>query len=55
MHLDNADHPTWKLVLYRYGGTNCVASADGEPAALVSRSRMVALVEAVNAIVLENS
>ena len=55
LHLDNEDFPTWKLVLYRCDGTNCVASVDGSPVALVSRTQMVALTEAVNVIVLGNS
>ena len=55
LHLDNENFPTWKSVLYRYDGTNCVAAVDGKPTALVSRSQMVALTEAVNAIVLGNS
>ena len=55
VHLDNEDFPTWKLVLYRYDGTNCIANLDGSPVALVSRSQMVALTEAVNAVILGNS
>ena len=55
LHLDNEDFPTWKIVLYRYDGTNCVAAVDGSPVALVSRSQMIALTEAVNAVILGNS
>ena len=55
LHLENETYPIWKLVLYRYDGTNCIASVDGKPTALVSRSQMVALTEAVNAIILGNS
>lgn len=39
-------------MLYRYDGTNCIAAIDGEPAAFVSRSQTVDLIEAVNALTL---
>jgi hypothetical protein len=38
--------------LYRVDGSNCLAVIDGEPVCLVSRSSVVDLAEAVNAIVL---
>ena len=52
VHLDNEDFPTFTLTLYRCDGTNCIASVDGKPTALVSRSQTVNLIEAVNALIL---
>ena len=52
VHLDLEGAPTVTIDLYRYDGTNCLAVVDGEPVCLVSRSAVVDLVEAVNAIVL---
>ena len=40
------------VAFYRYDGTNCLAVIDGTPLALVARSYVVDLIEAVNAIVL---
>ena len=54
LHLDDEDFPLWKLTLYRYDGANCIATVDGSPVALVSRSQTVALTEAVNAVILGN-
>ena len=51
-HLDNEDFPSFRLTLYRYDGMDCLAETDGAPAALVSRSQTVALIEAVNKVVL---
>lgn len=53
VHLDNQDHPTLKIELYRLDGSECLAVVDGEPLALVPRPDAMALVEAVNAIVLK--
>ncbi len=50
--LNNEAFPSVSIVLYRYDGTNCLATVDGEPFALISRSQVVDLIEAVNAIVL---
>ena len=50
--LDNENHPEIKVELYRYDGDSCLAVVDGKPLSLVSRSSVVDLVEAVNAIVL---
>ena len=50
--LDNETHPTVQLELYRYDGENCLAVVNGESLGLVSRSTVVDLIEAVNAIVL---
>ena len=41
-----------EIVFYRYDGSNCLATVDGDSFALVSRSSVVDLMEAVNAIVL---
>lgn len=50
--LDNEDFPTFTLTLRRYDGTNCLALVDQKPVAYVSRSQTVALIEAVNKLVL---
>ena len=52
VHLDNEDFPTVTLMLYRLDGTNCVAAVDGKTVALVSRSKTVDLIEAVNELTL---
>ncbi len=52
LHLDHEYFPQIEIVLYRYDGTNCLAAVDGESFALVSRSDVVDLIEAVNAIIL---
>ena len=52
MHLDNEDSPTFTLTLYRLDGMNCIATVDGKPVALVSRSKTVDLIEAVNELAL---
>lgn len=52
VHLDNADFPTFTLALYRLDGTDCIACVDGKPTALVSRSKTVDLIEAVNELIL---
>ena len=41
-----------EIRLYRYDGTNCLAVVDGESVSLVPREQVVALTEAVRAIVL---
>lgn len=50
--LSDENRPTVQIDLYRRDGTYCLAVVDGEPLALISRSDVVDLVEAVNAIVL---
>lgn len=50
--LDSEAHPTVQLEFYRYDGEHCLAVVDGTPFALVARSAVVDLIEAVNAIVL---
>ena len=52
LYLTDENFPQVDIVLYRYDGTNCLAVVDGKSFALVSRSSVVDLIEAVNAIVL---
>lgn len=52
VYLDNENYPEVKVELYRYDGDNCLAVVDGEPVALVARTYVVDLIEAVNAIIL---
>ena len=52
LYLDDDNFKTAHIALYRQDGNYCVAVVDGEPTALVDRSKVVELVEAVNAIVL---
>ena len=50
--LDLEGEPSVQISLYRQDGSFCLAEVDGEPLALVERSLVVDLIEAVNAIVL---
>lgn len=50
--LNNEAYPEVKVELYRYDGQSCLAAVDGKTVALVPRSTVVDLVEAVNSIVL---
>lgn len=50
--LDREDGAQVETVLYRYDGAYCLATVDGESVGLVPRSDVVAVVEAVNAVVL---
>ena len=52
LHLDNENFPTVEIRLYRYDGSLCLAVVDADPVSLVSRSSVMDLVEAVQAIVL---
>ena len=52
VHLDSENFPEIRIQLYRYDGEQCLAVVDGQPVSLVSRSSVVDLIEAVNAIVL---
>ena len=52
LHLDSQTHPTVQIDLYRYDGTHCLAAIDGTSVSLVSRSNVVALIEAIHTIVL---
>ena len=53
VHLDNENFPLVQIALYRYDGEHCLAMVDGESVSLVERSAVVALIEAVHAIVLD--
>lgn len=53
IHLDNETFPKVHIQLYRYDGNDCIAVVDGETVALVERSRVIELIEAVNSIVLQ--
>lgn len=52
VHFDSETFPSFTLTLYRHDGTDCLAAVDGEPAAFVSRSKTVDLIEAVNKLTL---
>lgn len=52
VHLDDENYPTVQIDLYRQDGDSCLAVVDGKVIALVQRSKVVDLIEAVNAIVL---
>ena len=54
LHLDNENFPTVEIRLYRYDGSLCLAVVDGDPVSLVTRSSVMELVEAVQAIVLNS-
>lgn len=51
--LENEDHPKVEIELDRYDGSDCLAKVNGETFALISRSDVVDLIEAVNRIVLD--
>lgn len=53
IYLENENFPEVHIRLYRYDGEDCIAVVDEEPTALVERSRVVDLIEAVNRVVLE--
>ena len=53
--LDREGDPTVAIAFYRYDGTYCLAEIDGEPVSLVERSLVVDLIEAVNALVLNET
>ena len=52
VHLDNDAFPTLTVTVYQYDGDNCLVQLDGTTLGLVSRSLVVDLTEAVNAITL---
>lgn len=52
IHIDNKNVSEVKLTFYRHDGENCLATVDEAPTALVGRSKVVSLIEAVNALVL---
>ncbi len=53
VYLENENRPQVEIELFRYDGSDCLARVNGETFALISRSDVVALIEAVNAIVLD--
>lgn len=52
LYLNDDNIKSVQIGLYRQDGNHCIAVVDGEPTALVERSEVVNLVEAVNAVVL---
>lgn len=52
LYLDDENYETVQIGLYRQDGESCMAVVNGKPTAFVARSKVVNLVEAVNAIVL---
>ena len=52
LHLDNESFPTLEIALHRVDGSSCLATVDGQSVSLVSRSNAMALVEAVQTLVL---
>ncbi len=52
LNFDSEAHPTLTLELYRLDGSLCTAKVNGQTVATVSRSTVVTLIEAVNALVL---
>lgn len=52
LHLSDENFPTVTIDLYRYDGSSCLARVDGEPVCMLPRSDVMALVEAVQKIVL---
>lgn len=52
VHLDNENYPSVQIQFYRYDGEQCLAVVDGQPVSLVSRTAVVDLIEAINAIIL---
>ena len=55
LHLSLEGEPTVSIQFYRYDGAYCLAVVDGQPTALVTRSQVVDLQEAVYAVVLGES
>ena len=53
IYLDNENYPEVRIQLYRYDGKDCIAVVDGVPTAVVERSSVVDLMEAVNSVVLD--
>ncbi len=53
VYLNNEKYPKVVIELYRYDSSNCIAVVDGTPVSFVTRSAVVNLIEAINAIVLE--
>ncbi len=55
LHLDQESFEEVEIRLYRYDGDYCLAQVDGETVALLPRSSVMELVEAVQTIVLNGS
>lgn len=55
LYLENENYPKVPVKLYRYDGELCLAEVDGKPVSLVRRSYAVDLIEAVQAIVLNEN
>ncbi len=53
IYLDNENYSEVRIQLYRYDGKDCIAVVDGVPTAVVERSSVVDLMEAVNSVVLD--
>ena len=54
IYRDNEEYPKVQIQLYSYDGNSCIAVVDEEPVAFVERTKVVDLIEAVNAIVLDS-
>ena len=54
IELDNENVSSVEMKFYRHDGSTCLAVVDGENLAFVSREHVVDLIEAVNAVVLNN-
>lgn len=52
IHLENATFPTVTLGFYRYDGSTCLVTIDGQSVCFTSRASVVSLIEAVQKIVL---
>lgn len=52
VHLENENFPEVTIRLYRYDGSLCLATVDGQTVSFVSRAAVMELVEAVQAIIL---
>lgn len=55
LHIRNENFPEIEIILYRYDGEYCLAVVNGETVAKVSRSEVVDIIEAVNAVVLKKT
>lgn len=52
VYLDSEAVPSVDFAIYRHDGSTCILTVDGTPTAYITRAKAMALVEAVNAIVL---
>lgn len=51
-YFENENYKEMEMTIYRYDGETCLVTIDGESTALVERTSVVDLIEAVNAIIL---